>query len=587
MSGVFLSYSRADRALAEQVVAGLRRIGVGVWWDQDMPGVDWQDELASEIEAMVGVVVLWTPNSIASKNVKDEARLAQHKEKLVNVLSGVKSPPFPFDRANGLPLDDWNGIDPHGGWSRLVRTIEGLAVLAGAAQPGAMTGALTLSERQLRTKRQAQARAQEAFQDAQSLEAEAQEAAGAAKTALDDADGQLRRVIEMNATPLLRRAAQQEFDGAVAAKEAADHALRAAKAQLSAAARQLSEAKAELADQLGAEFDPTAPPSETPFTALATSEADAGAADGPATPADPVPEIAAPAAGAQPARIVPPVTAQTAIQDPPQAPPSAPAVTPSGPAPAVLWGGGIALTLGLLLVVGLTQLPGAGKPVSDNAAINTANAATTSNGPPNNLAPAQSYDAPAAPATLADQAAAGEAAFNTSNYVQASQLLLAPAKAGYAKDQNLIGFMYYNGWSLPKDYNQAMNWYQLAAAQNNSDAQTNIGVLYESGYGVPKDYAQALSWFQKSADQGNAAGQDNLGFLYDQGWGVAQDYRRAMSWYRKAAAQGNVAANADIARLYQNGYGVPMDLSRARDWYTKAAAGGSDTAKAWLAANPK
>jgi TPR repeat protein len=586
MSGVFLSYSRADRALAEQVVAGLRRIGVGVWWDQDMPGVDWQDELASEIEAMVGVVVLWTPNSIASKNVKDEARLAQHKEKLVNVLSGVKSPPFPFDRANGLPLDDWNGIDPHGGWSRLVRTIEGLAVLAGTAQPGAMTGALTLSERQLRTKRQAQGRAQEAFQDAQSLEAEAQEAAGAAKTALDDADAQLRRVIEMNATPLLRRAAQQEFDGAVAAKEAADHALRAAKAQLSAASRQLSEAKTELTDQLGAEFDGVAPLSETAFTAPATSEADAGTAGAPSASIDSTLDVAPSGAPAQPELVVP-------RQDPPTAPTSpspAPAATPPAPASVLLWGGA-ALALGIVFVIALALRPAAdtGKATSDNAATNNAaaDAATTNNAATNTMALVPSNDAPAPPATLADQAAAGEAAFNTSNYAQAAPLLLAPAKAGYAKDQNLIGFMYYNGWSLPKDYNLAMNWYQLAAAQNNSDAQSNIGVLYESGYGVPKDYAQALSWFQKSADQGNAAGQDNLGFLYDQGWGVAQDYRRAMSWYRKAAAQGNVAANADIARLYQNGYGVPMDLSRARDWYVKAAAGGSDTAKAWLAANPK
>ena len=571
MTGVFLSYSRADRALAEQVVAGLRRIGVGVWWDQDMPGVDWQDELASEIEAMVGVVVLWTPNSVASKNVKDEARLAQHKEKLVNVLAGVKSPPFPFDRVNGLPLDGWNGIDSHGGWSRLVRTIESLAVLAGAAKPGDMIGALTLSERQLRTRRLGQVRAQEAFQDAQSLEAEAQEAAKAAKTALDMADSQLRRVMEMGATPLLRRAAQQEFDEAVAAKEAADHALRAAKVQLSAASRQHAEARAELADEFGASAEGLFE-SASIGAAGAMTDIDGGSAGAEATSIDPAPPVAPPAAAAP------------ASQAPPAATPPAAASAPtaSGPPPVLLWLGGIALAIVVVIVVAVAQQPksDAGK-TNDNAATNT-NVATN-----DNSTLAQNNAAPAAVMTLADQSAAGEAAFDASNYAQALALLRPPAQAGNAKDQNLVGFMYYNGWSVPKDYAQAMTWYQLAAAQNNADAQSNIGVLYENGYGVPKDETQAMSWFERAAAQGNPAAQDNIGFQYDQGWGVTQDYGQAMIWYKKAAANGNVTALADIGRLYQFGYGVPVDLSKARDWYTRAAARGSEPAKAWLLANPK
>jgi TPR repeat protein len=587
MTGVFLSYSRADRALAEQVVAGLRRIGVGVWWDQDMPGVDWQDELASEIEAMVGVVVLWTPSSVASKNVKDEARLAQHKEKLVNVLAGVKSPPFPFDRVNGLPLDGWNGIDPHGGWSRLVRTIEGLAVLAGATQPGAMTEALTLSERQLRAKRQVQARAQEAFQDAQSLEAEAEDAAKAAKTALEMADSQLRRVMEMGATPLLRRAAQQEFDEAVAAKEATGHALRAAKVQLSAASRQHAEARAELAE----EFGPSAEAffeSATVGQAGAMMDIDGGSAGAEATSIDSAPPVAPPAASPQPEAVVPPIpsaAAPPASQAPPVVtPPSAaPATTASGPAPILLWLGGIALAIVIVLVVAVAQKPksDAGNTTSANVATNDVVAAN------DNAAPAQSNAAPVEPMTLDDQRLAGEAAFDASNYARALPLLRGPAQAGNAKDQNLVGFMYYNGWAVPKDYNQAMTWYQLAAAQNNADAQSNIGVLYENGYGVPKDQTQAMNWFQKAAAQGNPAAQDNIGFQYDQGWGVTQDYGEAMSWYKKAAANGNITALADIGRLYQFGYGVRLDLSKARDWYAKAAARGSETAKAWLLANPK
>ncbi len=65
--------------------------------------------MARQINSLAAVIVLWTPDSVASKNVKDEARLSQHTDKLFNVLAGVKQPPFPFDRVNGLPLDGWTG----------------------------------------------------------------------------------------------------------------------------------------------------------------------------------------------------------------------------------------------------------------------------------------------------------------------------------------------------------------------------------------------------------------------------------------------------------------------------------------------
>ena len=67
MSGVFLSYSRADRALALRVLGALRAVGVEVWWDEDMPGVDWQEELERQISDLACIVVLWTAASTNSR----------------------------------------------------------------------------------------------------------------------------------------------------------------------------------------------------------------------------------------------------------------------------------------------------------------------------------------------------------------------------------------------------------------------------------------------------------------------------------------------------------------------------------------
>ena len=104
MAGVFLSYSRADRETAVQLTRGLRGLGVDVWWDEDMAGVDWQAELEHQITELTGVVVLWTPSSRDSPNVRDEARLALGREKLINVIVGLPQPPFPFDRVT-LPAE--------------------------------------------------------------------------------------------------------------------------------------------------------------------------------------------------------------------------------------------------------------------------------------------------------------------------------------------------------------------------------------------------------------------------------------------------------------------------------------------------
>ena len=131
MSGLFLSYSRTDRDLAHEILLGMRDLGVEVWWDEEMPGVDWQRELERRINALAAVIVLWTPASMNSENVRDEARLGQRMGKLANVLVSVSAPPFPFDRVNGLPLDGWIRNQPHGGWAR-PRTLHRVQSLRGA-----------------------------------------------------------------------------------------------------------------------------------------------------------------------------------------------------------------------------------------------------------------------------------------------------------------------------------------------------------------------------------------------------------------------------------------------------------------------
>jgi TPR repeat protein len=72
---------------------------------------------------------------------------------------------------------------------------------------------------------------------------------------------------------------------------------------------------------------------------------------------------------------------------------------------------------------------------------------------------------------------------------------------------NNLGFLYQNGYGVPKDYSEAVRWYRTAAEKGEAKAQANLGLMYQDGAGVPLDLVQAYKWFTLSADQGDVLGK--------------------------------------------------------------------------------
>jgi TPR repeat protein len=63
-----------------------------------------------------------------------------------------------------------------------------------------------------------------------------------------------------------------------------------------------------------------------------------------------------------------------------------------------------------------------------------------------------------------------------------------------------LGLLYtHGGDGLPLDYGKAMDFFRKAAAMDNADAQYDLGWAYENGLGVPKDRQQAIEWYSKAA----------------------------------------------------------------------------------------
>ncbi len=309
MTGVFLSYARFDSELGERIVAGLRALDVECWWDRDMPGVDWPREIERQIEAMSALVVIWTAASKDSKYVRAEAIPAFDREKLINIMFGVKEPPLPFNLYNGFQLDGWSGREPHDGWTRLVRTLETKLVKTGEVKQGQLVAALGRREQGVRRRQSSLADAEESFAAAKSADGEADIVLGEAKTALTRAEEQLSQVSAMHAGPNVIRGAQADLDEARTAVKDAETARRAAAAALATSSRALARAKTALESSFVSPPELASEPAPEPETAASAPEAGAVADVEPApsfeaapTQSVSTPQTISPPAPVEPAR---------------------------------------------------------------------------------------------------------------------------------------------------------------------------------------------------------------------------------------------------------------------------------------------
>lgn len=87
--GTFISYSRRDKEFALELARELRAAGCLVWLDQlDIPtGARWDDEVEKALREHEIFLIILTPASVSSENVKDEIGYAiDHAKRIMPVL---------------------------------------------------------------------------------------------------------------------------------------------------------------------------------------------------------------------------------------------------------------------------------------------------------------------------------------------------------------------------------------------------------------------------------------------------------------------------------------------------------------------
>ncbi|HUI88299.1 MAG TPA: toll/interleukin-1 receptor domain-containing protein [Anaerolineales bacterium] len=114
----FISYSRVDKEFAVALGTELRNSGINIWLDQfDIPtGVRWDDEIENALRECEIFLVVLTPTSSASENVKDEIGYAiDHGKQILPVL--LKDCEIPL-RLRRFQYVDFSKLNYHDGIER-------------------------------------------------------------------------------------------------------------------------------------------------------------------------------------------------------------------------------------------------------------------------------------------------------------------------------------------------------------------------------------------------------------------------------------------------------------------------------------
>lgn len=132
--------------------------------------------------------------------------------------------------------------------------------------------------------------------------------------------------------------------------------------------------------------------------------------------------------------------------------------------------------------------------------------------------------------------------------------------------QTNLGWIYYVGDGVERNYEKAIYWTKMAADEGFHYAINNLAVFYDEGKAFEEDDQKAFELYLKAAKLGLERAQSNVGEHYYRGDIVQQDYSEAFDWFIKAATQGNDTAKYFVARLYMEGKGIERNTFKAMSW---------------------
>jgi uncharacterized protein len=142
-------------------------------------------------------------------------------------------------------------------------------------------------------------------------------------------------------------------------------------------------------------------------------------------------------------------------------------------------------------------------------------------------------------------------------YVEAFALYEKLARDGDPQCQITVGWMCHEGRGTAKDRGRAVDWFRQAATLGSKEGAFYCG---KSALGL-QQYDEALGWFQKAAAKEYGPALLWLGLAYVRGLGVEADFKKGIKYLERASATGNFPAQRELALLMIRGnMGMPRVL---------------------------
>lgn len=133
--------------------------------------------------------------------------------------------------------------------------------------------------------------------------------------------------------------------------------------------------------------------------------------------------------------------------------------------------------------------------------------------------------------------------------------------------------------SGPVDYSFEFKRLLNQAVLGDSTAQFDVAQMYQQGIGASKSMEEAIKFYQLAAAQNDLPSEYQLGLIYLLGLDVPANPRLGLDWLMDAAFKGNYYAQYAVARIYENGYQdqegqlvIPADKDQSLAMYQLAAA---------------
>jgi TPR repeat protein len=121
-----------------------------------------------------------------------------------------------------------------------------------------------------------------------------------------------------------------------------------------------------------------------------------------------------------------------------------------------------------------------------------------------------------------------------------------------------------------KDYEEALRYYQSAAAKGSADAMNDLGYFYEVAEGYIDEKA-SFEWYTRGVEAGSPHAANGLGNCYQHGLGTTADVAKAIELYEQSAEKQVPYAHYNLGLLYYDGLHMEKDNEKALKHFVYAS----------------